>query len=426
MFKKSALLLDERSRMNSTWYLVKGTVHGISFTREEEMQTHSPSIDTGEAPSIQYLNKMENIEDLFTPTGTRLYRGEHHDEVQLTGSLDGLRLHSDCTWDWLCAFSKGKIVRISPGVFISTNYLTMSEADGYRNCFMIEMRQADTGRIDCFHIQSRNTDDQEQVASTCDFIVLLMPRNTMNCLRFIHMWGISFYPLPSATLSRLMVESHGHLRELEMEGIILEEEHLRLLATASPDLVMKLTFCTIPDAAGDAFIECLQSNRGPTELVHCEINPTILATALRGNHHLKLLSFGDCYVDLNAALHAIAPGLAENLGLVELDVTSEDPVSDGAWLSLFRSLRAHPTLTRLRLEDSRRSTLTDEQKKSRTSALVDMLQVNTILSEIPFCEHGMDAQIYQDAIRPRFRENFYRPKFHAVRNTIDRGQAASI
>jgi hypothetical protein len=84
---------------------------------------------------------MENIEDLFTPTGTRLLRGEHHDEVQLTGSLDDLRLHSDCTWDWLCAFAKGKIVRISPGVFISTNYLTRSEADGYRNCLKIEMRQ---------------------------------------------------------------------------------------------------------------------------------------------------------------------------------------------------------------------------------------------------------------------------------------------
>jgi hypothetical protein len=289
-------------------------------------------------------------------------------------------------------------------------------------------------RIDCFYIRSRNSrntpDDQEQVASTCDFIVLLMPRNTMNCLRFDLSYPYfditSRFPLPSATLSRLMVESHGHLRELEMAFIILEEEHLRLLATASPDLVMKLSFCNTPDAAGNAFIEWLQSNRGPTELVHCEIDSTILATALRGNHHLKLLSFGDCYVDLNAALHAIAPGLAENLGLVELDVTSEDPVSDGAWLSLFRSLRAHPTLTRLRLEDSRRSTLTDEQKKSRTSALVDMLQVNTILSEISFCEHGMDAQIYQDAIRPRFRENFYRPKFHAVRNTIDRGQAASI
>jgi hypothetical protein len=299
----------------------------------------------------------------------------------------------------------------------------MSDADGYRD-IKIEMRQADTGRIDCFCIRSRNsrnTDEQEQVASTCDFIVLLMPTNTMNCLRFDLSYPYlditSRFPLPSATLSRLMVESHGHLRELEMAFIILEEEHLRLLATASPDLVMKLTFCTIPDAAGNAFIEWLQSNRGPTELYKCQINPTILATALRGNHHLKLLSFGDFYVDLDAELHAIAPGLAENLGLVELDVTTEDPpVSDGAWLSLFRSLRAHPTLTRLRLvEDGGRSTVTDEQKKSRASAIVDMLQVNTILSEIPFWWHEMDAQIYQDAIRPRLRENFYRSKLHAVR-----------
>jgi hypothetical protein len=369
---------------------------------------------------------MENIEDLFTPTETRLYRGEHDEVVELTGSLDDLRLHSECTWDWFCALTKGKIVGISPGVFISTNYyVAMCKSDGYCYCLKIEMRQADTGRIHFFYIHSRNRDDREQVASTCDFIVLLMPRNTMNCLRLTDTRHTSRFPLPSATVSRLMVESqHGHLQELKMAHIKLEEEHLRLLATASPDLVMKLCFCTIPNVAGDAFIECLQNNRGPTELDKCEIHPTILATALRGNHHLKVLCMRNYLPgsEIHSTLRAIVPGLAENLGLVELSIillgggrTPVDaPVYDEVVFSLFRSLRAHPTLASLLLNGRGRQAMPVEQKASRTSAIVDMLQVNTILREIPFWEPGMDAQIYQDAIQPRLRENLYRSKLHTV------------
>jgi hypothetical protein len=366
---------------------------------------------------------MENIEDLFIDTGTpRHIYGVP--EVELTGSLDDLRLHGDCcTWDWFCAFTRDKIVRISPGVFIGTRTsLATYETYGlYPHQIIIETRQTDTGRIDRLDISYY---DQEQVASTCDFLVLLMPRNTMNYFKLFYSTrsGLIFdrFSVPSATLSRLMVESHGNLRELEMEYLTLEEEQVHLLATASPNLDVKLCCCTIPDAAGNAFIECLQSNRGPTELYKCQIDAQILATALRGNHHLKCLWI----FSIRGAeyFQTFAAALAENLGLVELNLFYFKPVSDNVLFSLCRSLRAHPTLAHLDLSGGfprqrlgpGPNPLTDEQKAYRTCAIVDMLQVNTVLHEILFLPDEMDAQIFQDAIQPRLRENFYRSKLHTV------------
>jgi hypothetical protein len=366
---------------------------------------------------------MESIHGLFSPKDTIISRGGHvvDTEVLLTRSFDDLLNHRDCTWDWFLAFFRRTVLWISPGVFLATAFARNKRSfeSFFPHKLTVEIQQANTSVVDTFYIHSGSTDYGEQVLSTCDFLIRLTPENTTSHFRLIKT-GVpgAYFPLPApiATLSRLMVESHGCFEEIELVNLILEEESLRLLATANPDLSMKIKHCTIPDAAGPAFIDCLQLDRGPTELVCCnlDVDADTLATALRGNHHLKSLSLFTILG--NAWVRTIGPALAENLGLLKLII----PVAlDNAWLSVCSSIQEHPTLMHLDISGGRARSmrwprLSNEQKMLRTGALVDMVQVNTVLHTIYLDMDEIDSHIFHETIRPRLRENFYRSKLRTV------------
>jgi hypothetical protein len=363
---------------------------------------------------------MENIHGLFSPKDTVISRGEHvvNTEVLLTRSFDDLLSHRDCTWEWFIAFVRRTVLWISPGVFLATGYARHRRSFEifFPHKLTVEIHQAETSVVDTFYIHSGSTDYGEEVLSICNFLTRLIPENMISHFRLTR--GKGYFPLPApiAALSRLMVESLRCLQEIELVNLTLEEDSLRLLATANPDLSMKIKHCTIPDTAGPAFVDCLHLDRGPTELVCCnlDVGADTLATALRGNHHLKCLSLFTILG--NEWIRAIGPALAENLGLLKLVI----PVAlDNAWLSVCRSVREHPTLMHLdigggRARSMRWPRLSNEQKMLRTGALVDMLEVNNVLHTIYLDRDEIDSQIFHDTIRPHLRENFYRSKLHTV------------
>jgi hypothetical protein len=47
--------------------------------------------------------------------------------------------------------------------------------------------------------------------------------------------------------------------------------------------------CSLADDAAGAFVECLQSERGPAKLEQCKIDSQIIANALRGNSRVTKL-----------------------------------------------------------------------------------------------------------------------------------------
>jgi hypothetical protein len=209
----------------------------------------------------------KSIQGLFSPKDTIISRGGHvaNTEVLLTGNFDDLLDHRDCSWDWFLAFVRRTVLWISPGVFLATAHTRHNSSSEifFPHKLMVEIQQTETSVVDTFSIQSCSTDYGEQVLSTCDFLARLIPENTI-CLFRLTKTGIpgcSFpFPAPITALSRLMVESLGRLQEIELTNLILEEDLLRVLATAKPGLIMKIKHCAIPNAAGPAFIDCLQQS----------------------------------------------------------------------------------------------------------------------------------------------------------------------
>jgi hypothetical protein len=101
----------------------------------------------------------------------------------------------------------------------------------------------------------------------------------------------------------------------------LKEDHCRALATMSRfDVEVTLHGCRVTDDAAGAFVECLQSERGPVQLIECQIKSQILGTALEGKCRvtkLKLLAGA-----WSAAMAVSLPALANNRGLLDLELSN--------------------------------------------------------------------------------------------------------
>jgi hypothetical protein len=123
----------------------------------------------------------------------------------------------------------------------------------------------------------------------------------------------------------------------------------------------------------------------------------------------------------DAGMAVLIPALANDRGLVDLELNYR-PISDDNWANLCESLKAHPTLTSLDLqntntmsEDGDRIEFPDEEKEHRTRLLADMMELNTVLQTIELSEHQRDEQIYTESILPRLETNRYRPRVLAAK-----------
>jgi hypothetical protein len=207
-------------------------------------------------------------------------------------------------------------------------------------------------------------------------------------------------------------------------GMVLSEDHCLALATMSRlDVELNLNWCSLSNNAAGAFVDCLQSDRGPVNLVMGEIGSQIIASALTGNSRVTLFNPAYGWTD-DAEKAVLFRALANNRGLVELNLYGH-PISDENWTILCESLQAHPTLTNLNLcatvPTGAAIIFSDEQKTHRTRVLVEMMQHNTVLQTITtLSEDERDKQIYTEEIRPNLETNLYRPRVHAIKKTLDR------
>jgi hypothetical protein len=181
--------------------------------------------------------------------------------------------------------------------------------------------------------------------------------------------------------------------------------------------------CSLSDDNGchAAFVECLQCDRGPTQLDNCTIGCRVLATALEGNSRVTGLVLGDDWAASDARKGAMFRSLAENKGLLELDLRSCS-ISDENWTILCQSLKGHPTLTSLDLRDTSprglhgaRIELSGEQRAQRTRVLAAMVQENQVLLTIDLNRDERDEQIYAESILPHLETNLYRPRVLGIK-----------
>jgi hypothetical protein len=203
----------------------------------------------------------------------------------------------------------------------------------------------------------------------------------------------------------------------------LDEDHCRALGSClRPGLEIELNHCRIAGAAAEAMAEVLGRNQGPTKLVCCYIDSSILANGLRGNSRLKSLRprISNHRDAGNRDILAIAGGLKENRGLVDLNLMHERTMSDETWDAVCDSVETHPTLEVL---DLRRTglfgmaplpQLARALLKSRIQALVDMLKVNMSIHTI-----RLDSryELYRESLSPYLDMNRLRPRVRDIQKT---------
>jgi hypothetical protein len=251
--------------------------------------------------------------------------------------------------------------------------------------------------------------------ATCDFLVRLLATCEQHNLLISGLDSGVPPPISGAALSLFFQESRSCLRRVTFFQMALDADQCLALTTMSRlDVKLDICHCTLVDDAAGAFVECLQSDRGPVELNDCDIRSHVLASALTGNSRVTRFKPDD------AEMAVLFVALASNRGLEELDF-EDGSISDDNWGHLCESLKAHPTLTNLNLINTRpwgpagglfRMELTGAQKAHR---LAEMVQHNTVLHTIKLSQHARDEEIYAQMILPCLETNRYRPRVHAIK-----------
>lgn len=310
------------------------------------------------------------------------------------------------TWDSFCeTFSDTAILWMNDSQFlyIARDKNSCSPRPTTGSCRWILSIKCNGWRVTVHAPQS------EPAADTCDFLLSLLACSSpeqvsLSCV-------MERAPFSGASLVRLLaVES---LQCLEYKTCLLDVEQCQALSTASRDtLEIKLVQCGLAENAGPAFVECVQSGAGPTQLYRCYMDFIILAAVLNGNRRLRLLKL--CSYRLESIDHAELQGLfqalGQNLGLEHLDLSPLGLFDFSCFETLCQSLAEHTTLIRLDLRRSGggdHAVLTNQQVTERTQAMAAALQTNTVLHTIHWSER--DELIHAREIQPRLDINKCRP-----------------
>jgi hypothetical protein len=157
---------------------------------------------------------------------------------------------------------------------------------------------------------AREPETAAATSVTCDFVVRFSATISL--------------PISGPGLSRFFQESQDNLRKVTLRNMVLNEQEIRALATTEfrPGMKVSLEQCELlyDNGCNHAFLECLQRDRGPTQLVLCRIDCHVLVTALEGSSRvtrLRLAPDDRATGDAENALNCRS--LAENKGLPQQD-----------------------------------------------------------------------------------------------------------
>jgi hypothetical protein len=213
---------------------------------------------------------------------------------------------------------------------------------------------------------------------------------------------------PKALLNYL-TESNSNLQRLRFDGLALNEEYFQVMVDAPVriDIEIDLRSCKIKSSAGDSFLACLARGRGPTGLIYCTIEPSVLANALRESTRLKELVLGLSGRGREEEdFEMITSALANNRSLEELKFYG-DGINDTAWHSPCRTLAAHPILQVLHLGISIWNARFDVWDPDfRSHDLATMMSSNTVLQVITVePRRHYNRHIFEALVVPRLEMN---------------------
>jgi hypothetical protein len=372
---------------------------------------------------------LESLESLFRPStrfrgGRKTGLAQNFTEVEFLPHLTTEEiLATGITWDGFRRFVHDKLVWMTPDAYI----ISSEHRFGGLYPVAVEVGAKDNSAGMCVRVRP-GTATTQAASATCNFLIRLL---AISEKRAVYMKGSSrpLLPIPGPALSHLFEHSQENLREVTLRDMILNEEHILVLASAPlQEVKFVLRGCRFSDDEGcrNAFRHWLQSGGGPTELHRCVIDSGVLADAMRGYSRLGkvLLSPKRASTSDDTEMSLIVSALAGNKGLTDFDAFWY-AISDENWSNLCHSLKNHPTLTKLDLActgpknpDGKR-VFSEEQKTNRTLALAVMMQTNTVLHTIRLFPGEFDVRIFTESIQPRLETNLYRPRILAVKKEVE-------
>jgi hypothetical protein len=286
----------------------------------------------------------------------------------------------------MCAYVNVLLVLwMTPFVFVCSECMSIQFCQP-----VLQLEGADPRHPSLFVYATEEDTLASAATATCDFMVRLLATSELHVrpvyIRGHHSIGFNAGPPPISgqALSLFSQESRDNIRKVVLRDMALNEDQCLALATMSRlDVELEMSACSLVDGAAGAFIECLQSDRGPIKLDRCDIDTQILMSALTGKNRVTGLKLGSWCRGVNDADMAILfTGIANNRGRVDLGLFSIS-IDDDNWSILCQSLSAHPTLTKLDLSYTRP---TYEYRPGgrcvRMRGIAELMKENTILHTI--------------------------------------------
>jgi hypothetical protein len=370
-----------------------------------------------------YSEMAQNIEPL----------SEDFTEVEFTANWEDFVSRGGATWKDFLSFCEGRMIWLTPEVFITVeeDFAATGFNIGYQYLFAVKDVFASWIDAKDFKVYAATA---AHATPIFDGIFRLLATSDASGLRLSCHDGSSLisssdnkdpqfclFPVPGPVLSHyLMAQSTTGLKTMRLEDMTLDKEHcLALESNDRADLEIELSNCKLTDDGTQAFLESQRRNKGPNKLLNCKLDISVLAEAVRENTSLKSLKpCGELDHDhlSHGDFETLARALKENKGLVTLDLAGQ-PISEESWRVILQSIRKHPSLQVLDLSltpSSRR--MSPAAKTERMLAIMEILQVNTMLLQIQMLLHECDKQILEDQINPRLQLNLYRKNIRSIKD----------
>jgi hypothetical protein len=258
----------------------------------------------------------------------------------------------------------------------------------------------------------------EHILEICDVVLRLLAASVVHSVSIHKVESCDAASITTATLAYLMEQCQG-LKVLSFVDLEIDEDHCRVLGAYSrPELEINLYRCKVTSTGASAMAEVLGRNQGPTNLVLCNIDNSVLADGLRGNSRLKSLrpSLSHDLEVANQELLAIGGALKTNKGLIDLNLCL-CCVSDETWHAICDFVKTHPTLEVLNLWLVGDASVASAVLKSRIQALVDMMKVSTSIHTIHVESHYSQHELYRESVIPYLETNRLRPLVRAIQKT---------
>jgi hypothetical protein len=386
--------------------------------KKEEVLNHRPST------MDRFFKTTTRFHDLYCQIPDEEFNHfkfrEHVTEVALVGTLQDFSSHGFSFGDLVKESSQTQIVWITPHAYVSNFCIGTSRTCWKRDSYESVKLSAISYSNPVYSYPTEGlvvfACSLKELTSACNALFSLLASSNVAELLVSES---SKMPVSARSLSNFVKESHS-LEHVQFEEVTLDGRHMSAFAAAPPGLILYLERCTLTAAAKDVLKTDVRLLRIKIVLDKCKSDSGLLADVLDGKNKSIIEGYTlDSNEDrgLDACFHALKHD--QNQGLVEFSFGYYILLTDEL-IILLNSLKTHPTLVKLDLDGSTNFLVFGEgvDNIKLMMAIVDMLQVNTVIKEIILgCggdEGGEAWRIHDEMVLPLLEANATRARVRAL------------